>query len=65
LRFDILKPKFPASELTSRLASVFGDMRLDDPRLKTGLAIVPKRLDTGRPWWIITNNPNSPVVAWL
>ncbi len=57
--FGILRAKFRAGALTRHLSTALGDMRLDDPRLKTGLAIITKRLDTGSPWWIVTNNPNS------
>ncbi len=58
--FGILSSKFSAETLEEKLAQTLGDMRLDDPRLKTGLATITKRLDTGSPWWIVTNNPNSP-----
>jgi hypothetical protein len=33
-------------------------MRLGDPKLKTGLCIVTKRVDTGSAW-VLTNNPRS------
>ncbi|MEI5617533.1 hypothetical protein WB403_51465, partial [Streptomyces brasiliscabiei] len=34
------------------------DMTLDSPDLKTGLAVIAKRIDTGSPW-VLTNNPKS------
>ena len=51
--------KFRVGALTRHLDATLGDMRLDSPHLKTMLAIVTKRLDTGSPWWIVMNNPNS------
>lgn len=59
LRLGIFSPRFKAGPLRRSLNEVLGDMRLDDPALTTGLAIITKRLDTGSPWWIVTNNPNS------
>jgi hypothetical protein len=40
------------------LTQVLGERTLDTPDLKTGLAIIAKRLDTGSPW-VLTNNPRS------
>lgn len=57
--FGLLKPKFKTEALMSRLDGILGGMKLDDARLKTMLAIVMKRLDTGSPWWIVANNPRS------
>lgn len=54
-----LRTKFNERVLRQKLDSVLGDMRLDDPRLVTMLAIVTKRLDTGSPWWVVANNPKS------
>lgn len=59
LGFGIIIPKFSASPLKKRLNQVLGDMRLDSPELKTKLAIVTKRLDTGSAWWVLSNNPQS------
>jgi hypothetical protein len=59
IAFGILRSKFDADVLEDKLETTLGDMRLDDPRLRTLLAIVTKRLDTGSPWWIVTNNPAS------
>lgn len=59
--FGIMRAKFRAGALSKHLSATLGDMRLDSPDLKPRcLAIVTKRLDTGSPWWIVTNNPNSP-----
>lgn len=55
----LVRTKFRARALTRHLSAVLGDMRLDDPALRTGYAIVTKRLDTGSPWWIVSNNPSS------
>jgi len=50
--------KFSDKALSNGLTETLGDMRLDSDELKTGLAIVTKRLDTGSPWTIY-NNPHS------
>ena len=41
------------------LANELGDIRLDDPRIRTRLAIIAKRVDTGSPW-IVSNLPDQP-----
>jgi hypothetical protein len=51
-------PKFSDRALKKGLAETLGDMRLDSDELKTGLAIVAKRLDTGSAW-VMYNNPVS------
>jgi len=56
----ILGAKFKPHVLEAKLEETLGDMRLEDPRLVTRLVIVTKRLDTGSPWWIVTNIPTSP-----
>ena len=56
----IFSAKFKADVLEDKLKQTLGDMRLEDPRLITRLAIVTKRLDTGSPWWIVGNIPTSP-----
>jgi hypothetical protein len=53
-----LQAKFTAKELQRELARVFGDMRLDTPKLKTGFCVIAKRMDTGSPW-IMSNNPKA------
>ena len=53
-----LGPRFYARGLGKVLSEVLADRTLDTPDLKTGLAIIAKRLDTGSPW-VLTNNPRS------
>ncbi|HRO08616.1 MAG TPA: patatin-like phospholipase family protein [Saprospiraceae bacterium] len=51
--------KFDYRPLTTALKNVFGDVRLgDQEKLKTGLCIVTKRLDTSSTWPFI-NHPES------
>jgi hypothetical protein len=60
-RKGLLRPKFSAEPVKKALADKnegFGDIRLGGPELKTGLAVVAKRLDTGSPW-VIHNNPEG------
>lgn len=58
-RKGVFRPKFPAGPLREALEREFGDTALgDDKALKTGLAIVMKRLDTGSPW-VVHNNPRG------
>lgn len=60
-RRGLLRPKFSAGPVKKALADKkkgFGDIRLGGPELKTGLAVVAKRLDTGSPW-VIHNNPEG------
>ena len=51
-------PRFYARGLGKALVEVLGEQPLESEDLKTGLAIVTKRLDTGSPW-VLTNNPKS------
>jgi hypothetical protein len=47
----LLGPKFPAAPLQDALDRVLGaDTTLDSDKIKTGLMIMTKRLDTGSPW---------------
>lgn len=58
-RKGIFRPKFPAKPLRKALKREFKDVELGDPdALKTGLAVVAKRLDTGSPW-VVHNNPRG------
>jgi predicted acylesterase/phospholipase RssA len=50
---------FDEKRLKKEVLEVCGDRRLDSDELKTSLAIVMKRMDTGSPW-IVTSNPNAP-----
>src|ERR1700722_4322959 len=46
-----LAPKFPSGPLQAELDRQLGaDTTLDSPRIRTGLMIMAKRLDTGSPW---------------
>jgi hypothetical protein len=58
MRIPGLQSLFDAKQLSLELASFFGNRRLDSADLKTGFALVLKRLDTGSPW-ILSNNPGS------
>jgi hypothetical protein len=62
-RWGILAPRFSNRRLERRIRARLhderrGDMRLDSDRLRTGLAIVAKRADTGSPW-VVYNNPSN------
>lgn len=57
-RKGLLRPKFSAKPVKKALKREYGDIRLGGPELKTGLAVVAKRLDTGSPW-VIHNNPKG------
>ena len=51
-------PKFNARGLARAIKKITADRTLGSPDLKTGLAIIAKRLDTGSPW-VMTNNPRG------
>jgi uncharacterized protein len=57
-----LRDRFDAGPLTRKLKSVVGDETMASDKLKTGLCIVMKRMDTGSVW-PISNNPHHPY--WL
>jgi uncharacterized protein len=57
-RKGLLRPKFSAEPVRRALQREYGDIRLGGPELKTGLAVVAKRLDTGSPW-VMHNNPRG------
>jgi uncharacterized protein len=57
-RKGLLRPKFSAAPVKKALENEYGDIRLGGPELRTGLAVVAKRLDTGSPW-VIHNNPKG------
>lgn len=54
----LILPRFSVRALRRNLKNALGDMRLDSDALKTGLAIVSKRLDTGSAW-VMYNNAHS------
>jgi hypothetical protein len=58
-RFGLWRAKYPVKPLEKALEASFGDVRLGDPALKTGLCIVTKRLDTNSVW-PLHNNPRGP-----
>jgi uncharacterized protein len=54
----VFGPKFPSKPLNSVLVNILGDMTLGDERVRTGLAIATKRIDTDSAW-VLHNNPRS------
>lgn len=57
-RKGLLRPKFSAKPVRDALRREYADIRLGGPELRTGLAVVLKRLDTGSPW-VVHNNPRG------
>ena len=53
-----LMSKFDRQNLISELNTIIGPRVLETDDLRTGLAVVAKRLDTGSSW-VIVNNPKS------
>ncbi len=59
-RLGAIVPKFGYEALREALKGVFGEKtKLASPALKTGLMIMTKRMDTGKPW-PLTNHPDDP-----
>ena len=59
-RSSVIGPeRFDARQLVNRVRSIVGNETLDSDKLKTGLVIIAKRVDTGSPW-VISNIPNMP-----
>ncbi len=57
-RKGLLRAKYDEDKLIDALKNIFGaDTTLGSDKLKTGLLIITKRLDTGSTW-PISNNPN-------
>ena len=55
----VLTPKFPAERVQATLDSQLGaDTTLDSAKIRTGLMIMTKRLDTGSPW-PLHNHPGA------
>ncbi|MGC9371246.1 MAG: patatin-like phospholipase family protein [Paracoccaceae bacterium] len=52
-------PVFDSDRLEAEIRREVGELTLGDPALRTYLAIVMKRLDTGSPW-IVSNIPHAP-----
>jgi len=59
LRLPYIRPRFASRPLAEALAIELGDITLDDPKIRTKLAIIIKRIDTGSPW-IVSNLPDQP-----
>jgi len=57
-RLGLIGAKFPQEALVRTLRTYFGDTTLGSDKLRTGLMIMAKRLDTGSPW-VIHNNPRG------
>lgn len=58
MRPKIFRPRYDAQLLRDEFRQIVGNRTLDSPDIRTGLAILLKRLDTGSAW-IVTNNPNA------
>jgi predicted acylesterase/phospholipase RssA len=58
-RLPGLAARFDAKPLQRLLQGQFGDRALDSADLRTGLAVIAHRFDTGSPW-LISNNPRAP-----
>jgi hypothetical protein len=58
LAIPLLSPRFSSSGLRKRAHKLLKNHTLEDAHLKTGLAIITKRIDTGSPW-VLTNNPRA------
>jgi patatin-like phospholipase/acyl hydrolase len=58
-RLTGLQSRFSAAPISDELRREFPQMKLDDPRIRTLLALVTKRMDTGSPW-IVSNVPTAP-----
>ncbi len=57
-RIGLIGAKFPKEPLVAALDNYFGDETLGSAKLRTGLMVVTKRLDTGSPW-LLHNNPRG------
>ena len=58
-----LAPKFPSEPLQRELDAQFGaDTTLDSDKIRTGLMVMTKRLDTGGPW-PLNNGGHGPYAA--
>lgn len=60
-RKGVFAAKFSSEPLRRALDDFFGDVRLDNEAIVTGLGVVAKRLDTGS-IWIVHNSPHC--VHW-
>ncbi|HRP56128.1 patatin-like phospholipase family protein, partial [Agriterribacter sp.] len=55
---DLLKATYKAKPLEDELQKLFGDIKLESDKIKTGLCIVAKRADTNSVWPLI-NHPGG------
>ena len=58
-RLPYIQSRFSDDPVTQILAHEFGEITLDDPAIRTRVAIIMKRVDTGSPW-IVSNLPEQP-----
>jgi hypothetical protein len=58
LRLALIHNRFDAAALRREIEAVVGERKLDTADLRTALAIITKRLDTGGAW-IVSNNPRA------
>jgi hypothetical protein len=58
LHFGVFGAKFAKEPLVQALTTHFGDEPLGSDKLRTGLMVMTKRLDTGSPW-LLHNNPRG------
>lgn len=58
LSVPAISPRFDTGQLAKQLLEEFGDRPLGSGDIKTGLAILTKRLDTNS-LWVLTNNPRG------
>lgn len=56
--YSFFGPRFSSRGLKKRARQVLQKRALECADLKTGLAIIAKRVDTGSPW-VLTNNPRA------
>ncbi|MGD9916017.1 MAG: patatin-like phospholipase family protein [Rhizobiaceae bacterium] len=57
-RIPLVRALFSAEALHREFLQIMGERTLDSPDLKTGLAVIAKRVDTGSVWFL-TNNPKA------
>ncbi len=57
-RLGLYASKFPREPLVQALTQAFGETTLGSEKIRSGLMIMAKRLDTGSPW-VIHNNPRG------
>src|ERR1700733_9092386 len=55
---NLLFSRYSNRSLTRELKNVFGEIKLGDPEIRTGLCIVAKRIDTNSTWFF-HNNPKG------